>query len=422
MVEHHFLSTIDGSGIPRRILLVEDDEEDYLLTNSMLAEAGGSKYTLVWASSYQSGLDAVLSQPFDAILMDYKLGLKTGLDLTQQITSRGIKCPVILLTGRGNYELDVEAMKAGVTDYLAKSEASPASLERTIRYAILQKQTEEALLKAKEELETRVQERTLELLTKNAALEAEVAERKRVEAELAEVQSRLMDHVEAERREIARDLHDGPMQELYGLIFQTDGLSQEFSSGQGEKAIEAFKEKLLQVIYSLRTISRDLRPPALAPYGLEKAIRSHAEHLQQSHSELKINLHLDRDRQILPEALRMALFRIYQTAITNVIRHAQATEVDVRFKIHHSQVRLEIKDNGCGFELPQRWIELARKGHMGLVGAAERAEAAGGHLEIETKPGKGTLLRVLVPRPSRQEQPAETIQPAAQKASENATD
>lgn len=381
-----------------KILLVEDDEEDYLLTFDMLAESRGIKYHLDWAEDYDRGRQAILSTEYDAILMDYELGPRTGLELTREITSLGCKAPIILLTGRGNLELDMEAMQAGVTDYLSKNEATSASLERTIRYAILQKQTEKALLAAKEELETRVQERTSELMAKNVALEAEIAERMRIEAELAEVQRRLIDRNEADRIELARDLHDGPMQELYGIIFQLDMLNTENKAENDEPTLESIKEKVLQVIDSLRTTSRELRPPALAPYGLEKAIRSHAETLQQAHPDLKINIQLDSDGQSLPEPVRMSLYRIYQTAVTNVIRHANATTATIRFRIDDQQASLEVQDDGCGFEVPRRWIELARKGHLGLVGAVERAEAAGGRLDVESKPGKGTLIRVTVPR------------------------
>lgn len=381
-----------------KILLVEDDEDDYILTRDMLSEARGKKYHLEWAASYDTGKEAILSKLYDAILMDYELGPRTGLDLTREVTALGCKAPIILLTGRGNYEVDLEAMQTGATDYLAKSEATSASLERSIRYAILQKQTEEALRAAKEELETRVQERTREITQKNLALEAEITERKRIEAELAELQRRLIDHAEAERLELARDLHDGPMQELYGLVFQFETLAADFAAGQGAQTIQAMKDKMLQVIQSLRSISRELRPPALAPYGLEKAIRSHAETLQIAHPDLRISLDLQPDGHVLPEPVRMSLFRIYQTAITNVIRHAQATKAQVHFSLNVDEVQLSIQDNGCGFSVPDRWIELARQGHMGLVGAAERAEAAGGKLKVESVPGQGTSILVIVPR------------------------
>lgn len=390
-----------------RILLVEDDEEDYLLAKDMLLQVRGRKYLLDWASTYEAGKQAILSKAYDAILMDYELGAQTGLDLTREVTTRGCRAPIILMTGRGNYEIDMQAMQSGVADYLAKSEATPTSLERTIRYAILQKQTEEMLLAAKQELEEAVNARTRELTTKNAALQAEIAERERIEAELAELQRRLIDRNEAVLRELARDLHDGPMQDLYGLVFQVDSLAPEIPNDQGPETAQMIKDRLLQIIQSLRSMSRDLRPPALAPYGLEKAIRSHLELIQQAHPDLKIGLDLATDRQALPEPVRMSLFRIYQTAIANVIRHAKASQVTVRFLMEPEQAQLEIQDNGCGFNVPGRWIELARGGHMGLVGAAERAEAAGGKLQVVSNPGEGTLIRVIVPRSPSADSPAD---------------
>lgn len=212
------------------------------------------------------------------------------------------------------------------------------------------------------------------------------------------MQRGMMDRTEAEYRELARDLHDGPMQDLYGLVFQLETLPTDFMEGKGGETTSAMKGKLLQVIQSLRTISRELRPPALAPYGLEKAIRSHAEYLQQAHPDLHIHLHLENDGKKLPETTRLSLFRIYQTAISNIIRHAQATQAEIRFSLTPQIVRLEIGDNGHGFDVPSRWIELARQGHMGLVGAAERAEAIGGKMHVESNIGKGTMISVLVPR------------------------
>lgn len=395
---HYKERSLEMSDHQWRILLVEDDKDDYILVREMLHDAKGKRYQLDWAATYAAGRQAILTQPYHAILMDYELGAQTGLDLIRDVHANGFKAPIILFTGRGNYEIDVEAMQMGVTDYLSKSEVTPAVLERAIRYAILQKQTEEELRSAKDKLEQRVEERTRELTTKNLVLEAEIAERKRVQTELTEVQRRLIDRDEAERRELARDLHDGPMQELYALIFQVETLPTDFAEDKASETIEDIKSKILQVIQSLRAISRDLRPPSLAPYGLEKAIRSHAETLKQAHPELKINLALDEDGQTLPETIRMSLFRIYQVAITNVIRHAQATQVDVRFSLDEQQVVLDVRDNGRGFHVPKRWIDLARQDHLGLVGASERAEAVGGKLIVESDQGKGTLVHVAVPR------------------------
>jgi signal transduction histidine kinase len=135
----------------------------------------------------------------------------------------------------------------------------------------------------------------------------------------------------------------------------------------------------------------------LAPFGLEKAIRSHAEQFAEIHPDITVVLDLMPDRQTLPERMRLALFRIYQMALTNVIRHAQASLVEVTFRFDNDSVLLSIQDDGCGFKLPKRWFEFAHQGHLGLAGAAERAEAMGGSLEVHSKPGEGTLIKVVLP-------------------------
>jgi len=290
------------------------------------------------------------------------------------------------------------AMQLGVTDYLAKIDATPTTLDRSLRYAILQKQAEEALRKTKGELETRVEERTQLLRLQNKELADEIDERMRAQAELAAIKSRLIDRDEEERLSLARELHDGPMQDLYGLIFQVDALAGQINGCDVDEQIKAIRGSVVDVIHSLRQMSRDLRPPALAPYGLEKAIRSHIEGLRELHPDLSFRLKLDKDGQALPESLRLALYRIYQVAITNVARHAEAALVEVTFQVQDDQVILEVKDDGKGFEAPQRLFEFARRGSLGLAGAFERAEAVGGRLEVTTSPGQGTCLRVTAPR------------------------
>jgi signal transduction histidine kinase len=394
----------NGMTPPWLVLLVEDDEEDYLLTKTYLKDMNGHSIHLEWVTTYAEGLEKIASSTFDVALVDYNLGDQNGLDLTREARQRGYTLPIILLTGHGNYEIDLLAMKAGATDYLSKGEATPLLLERAIRYAIEHKQHEEALLdanrqlgNAKSDLETRVHERTIELLRKNESLEAEIMRRKIVEAELAELQRRLIDSTEAERLALAQELHDGPMQDLYGITYQMDSVRNGISAEDRDQQIAAIQNDLQSVIQTLRATAGELRPPTLTAFGLEKAIRSHAENAKRSQPDLRIRLNLMPDRQRLPDRVRLALFRIYQVSLANVIRHAGASQVEVCLLLQKDQVVLEIKDDGRGFSVPDRLIQLARKGHLGLVGASERAEAVGGKMEIISTPGEGTLIRVEVP-------------------------
>lgn len=379
------------------ILLIDDDEEDFIITRDKLAEAQQGKFNLEWASDFEAGQRALSSKNFDAVLLDYDLGEKTGLDFLRATRVNEDQGPIILLTGQGSYELDLEAMKAGAADFLEKSQVTGLLLERAIRYAVESRATQKTILKAKENLEYRVEERTRELLIKNQKLNEEILERQRIEAELAEVQRRLIDNVEVQRLELAQEIHDGPIQDLYAINMQMDILRTSMVEKEQKELIVAANEKLKQVVHSLRTISGELRPPTLASFGLEKAIRSHAQQIQAAQPDLEIYLDLTPDKKLIEERIRLALYRIYQSAFANVLRHAQASRVEIRLILNGEKVVLEIQDNGCGFDVPSRWLGFARKGHLGLLGASERAEAVDGKLEITSSPGKGTLVRVTAP-------------------------
>jgi signal transduction histidine kinase len=385
---------------PWNILIVDDDEDDFVLTRALLAQSRESRFVAGWAASYKAALAALEKEHWDAMLVDFNLGAYTGLDLIRELITKDNRVPAILLTGQGSYDVDFEAMKAGAFDYIDKKQVNGPLLERALRYAIERFQNQEALRKANEELEVRVLERTQELVRKNEELQMEIGERKRVQVELVEVQSSLMDSVESERLHLAQELHDGPMQDLYGLSYQLESLRKASSAEDRDKELSLLQAKLQEVIHSLRVTAGELRPPTLAPYGLEKAIRSHSDQLCLNMPDLKIHLHLMADKQMLAERERLALFRIYQVAVANVIRHAKASRLDVRLILEPETVTLEIQDDGCGFEVPERWIDLARRGHLGLIGAAERAEAIGGKIEVHSKRGSGTLVRAMLPQKS----------------------
>ncbi len=101
-----------------------------------------------WAATYAAGRKELLANHYNAVLVDYDLGLHSGIELIREANGWGYAAPLILFTGRGNYAVDVEAMEAGATLYLTKSEANPLLLERSIRYAIELKQSEERFYKA----------------------------------------------------------------------------------------------------------------------------------------------------------------------------------------------------------------------------------------------------------------------------------
>jgi PAS domain S-box-containing protein len=224
-----------------------------------------------------------------------------------------------------------------------------------------------------------------------------ITTQKQIETELGEMRHRLMYGRERERLRIAQDLHDGPLQEVIGISYQMQALENSLPGETDVEQFQSLQSALHQLAKSLRMICGELRPPTLIPFGLEKTILSHIDGIKTTHPELEVHLDLAIDGHTLPEQQRIVLFRIYQEAFRNILRHAKATTVQVRFRLGEGQAILEVQDNGLGFEPPRRWIEFARQGHLGLVGAMERAREAGGSLDISSSAGRGTLIRAAVP-------------------------
>ncbi len=128
-----------------KLLMIEDDEDDYLLTCEMLEEVELTRYVVTWKQTYDEGLTSLLGDHFDICLLDYRLGAKTGLELLREAQAAGAMAAVIMLTGVGDTQIDIAAMEAGAADYLLKGRLDPILLERTIRYALANKRSESEL-------------------------------------------------------------------------------------------------------------------------------------------------------------------------------------------------------------------------------------------------------------------------------------
>jgi len=135
---------------PVRVLLVEDDEDDYLITRDMLAGQERARFALEWCVSYDEALEAIGRRAHDVYLIDYRLGRHTGLELVREGFATRPRAPVIILTGQSDYEIDLEATALGVTDYLVKQDLDPAGLERSIRYAISHQRALADLIRSEE--------------------------------------------------------------------------------------------------------------------------------------------------------------------------------------------------------------------------------------------------------------------------------
>lgn len=139
----------EAAPAPLRILLIEDDPDDFILVRDALRELGDPRLVLDWVEDGDAGVEAMASGAHDVCLLDYRLGAITGLELMQKARRRGARLPVILLTGQSDTEVDRKAQEAGAADFLVKAQMTPVLLERSIRYSVQQARTLEALRRSR---------------------------------------------------------------------------------------------------------------------------------------------------------------------------------------------------------------------------------------------------------------------------------
>jgi serine phosphatase RsbU (regulator of sigma subunit) len=154
-----------------RICLVDDDEDYFVITRDLLAESDSYSFTVKWISSFETAREAITASSYDVFLFDYRLGKDNGLDLLKEVIAKGIRTPVIMLTGQGDKDIDLEAMRRGAADYLVKGKIDAAMLERSIRYALEHNRTLEQLRTSRDSLFTTSQKLEKALADINEELE-----------------------------------------------------------------------------------------------------------------------------------------------------------------------------------------------------------------------------------------------------------
>lgn len=150
---------------PIRVLLVDDDEDEYIITRRIISEIVGRKHILDWAATYDQGLAMIEECHHDIYLIDYRLDEKTGLDLLREAISLGCSQPMILLTGQEDRAVDMEAMKSGAWDYLVKGRIDAPTLERAIRYTLEHRKVLDIVLESQKQREKFVATLTHDLKT-----------------------------------------------------------------------------------------------------------------------------------------------------------------------------------------------------------------------------------------------------------------
>ncbi|MCE5335519.1 MAG: histidine kinase, partial [Desulfobacteraceae bacterium] len=516
----------------------------------MLGRIPKPSFNLDWAPTCEQALEAIGSGRYDVLLLDYFLGSANGLDLLGNVVVRKCGAPVIVLTTHGQYELDIRAMEAGATDFLVKGEFDAPLLERSIRYAIDRKQTEEELKQHRNDLETLVRQRTIQHAEARAdaekrAIEAErrqaileallehipegiaivnspelsvqaisryalemaglsreeferryftcsessfdgslreaaefpltvldsalsgevvsnqekllktphgervsvlvsagpihdssgnttgaiaawrdISELKHVQEELKRARDEMEQRVyqrtlelaetlvklkesreelkylasqliraqEDERKRIARDMHDSIGSSLSAVKFCLEcAANQSAENSIRPETLQQLSSAMEQAIEESRRIMTDLRPSILDDIGVIPTVNWFCRRYESIYSDISVEKKIDIEEEIIPEHLKITIFRIIQEAMNNSAKYSQARNVMLSLTFADDRIELGIEDDGIGFN-PET-VTRGDRSSFGLTYMRERAELSGGSLEIVAAPGKGTLIR-----------------------------
>jgi signal transduction histidine kinase len=212
---------------------------------------------------------------------------------------------------------------------------------------------------------------------------------------LQSLSRRLVEVQESERRYIARELHDEASQSLTALKFGLRLLEQEVDQPDNFMARMAeLKQLTEQVLEELHRLAMDLRPASLDYLGLVVALEQLVKDLgERYHLNMRFKVSGFGDNVRLPDYVETNVYRIVQEALTNAVRHANASNIDVILECRDGEIIVIIEDDGIGFETSQ----MRKSGHLGLLGMQERAQMMAGTLQVESKPGGGTTIVVEIP-------------------------
>lgn len=351
---------------PLRILHIEDLKTDAELVERELKKQKIDFLKIVVDNKEDFVKNLVDFSP-DIILSDHSMPSFNSIEALSILRKTGSTIPFILVTGAMSEEFAVEVMKLGISDYLLKNRLQRLS---------------DAILKA-------IEKRELQRAKEKA--DQDIIQMNR---ELRNLSAHLQNIREEERASISRELHDELGQQLMRIKMDFIWLSSKIKdTGDEIKAkISDSIELVNETVGTIRRINTTLRPKIIDDLGLFAALEWQANEFTKR-MQIPCNLKVEMTEPSLSKFLSIHIFRIYQEALTNVGKHAQAKEVNTELKLINGNMIMSIQDDGNGINTEKMKNERS----FGLLGMKERAAMINGVIKIHSSAGKGTTIELTIP-------------------------
>jgi signal transduction histidine kinase len=360
---------------PVNILMVDDQPAKLLSYEAILKDLNEN---LIKVSSGREALDQLLRNDIALVLLDVSMPDIDGFELANLIRQhpRYQSTAIIFISGVHLTDMDrIRGYQRGAVDYISVPVVPD-------------------LLRAKVSVFAELYRKTRELESANNNLRI-------AEEHLRYLTGRLMQIQDAERRRVARDVHDGLGQYLVGVKMGIDQLARRLANDPGcHEAVSEISGLLNRAITETRTISHLLHPPLLDEIGLGSALAAYSDGFAKR-SGITISIDVQRDLGRLEADIETALFRVVQECLLNVHRHSQSATASISLRREGGKILLHVRDEGIGMAATKDSDGMGLG--VGLLGIRERIRQLDGKLEIASGPGKGTVIIASVPDRARKE-------------------